>query len=103
MVDECRKNLHLKLPGAQPAFEKILSTSLTIAVNPSKEKMADYTNMAHKKDLPILVSAMQVNAQFLVTFNTKDFHSTRELGLKVEKPGDLLKEIRTKLSSLGDD
>jgi len=59
--------------------------------------------MAHKKDLPILTAAIKVKAQFLVTFNTKDFYPAEEFGLTVLAPGDLLREVRLRLSGLADE
>lgn len=100
VLEECRKNLHLKLPEALPAFEQIISHALTVLENPSKEEIAEYSKMAHKKDLPILTAALGIKAQFLVTFNTKDFYPDSELGLIVLEPGDLLKKIRHRLSEL---
>ena len=99
-IDECRKNLQNKLPDALPAFEKCIATSIAILVNPTKKEAAQYKEMAHPKDCTILTSALQINADFLVTFNTKDFFPKPDLGLKIVKPGDLLKEIRAELSRL---
>ncbi len=101
VVDECCKNLQKKLPGALPIFEQIISCTLKVVANPSNKETEPYNNMAHEKDLPILASALKIKAQFLVTFNTKDFYPKPELGLKVIEPGDLLKSIRSKLSKLG--
>ncbi|KAA3655880.1 MAG: PIN domain-containing protein [Calditrichaeota bacterium] len=100
VVEECHKNLLIKLPDAQPAFEKILTTALTITENPSKQEIMNYEKMADEKDLPILIAALKTNAQFLVTFNIKDFFPDPSLGLEVLKPGDLLKRIRTRLREL---
>jgi predicted nucleic acid-binding protein len=100
VVDECRKNLSNKLPDAQPAFEQVLSTALTVQENPSEKEISNYRKMAHEKDVPILAAALKTDAQFLVTFNTKDFYPDREPGLEVLKSGDLLKKIRARLSGL---
>lgn len=102
VVDECCKNLQKKLTEALPAFEQIISYALKVVANPSNKETALYKDMAHVKDLPILVAALKIKAQFLVTFNTKDFYPKPELGLKVVEPGDLLKRIRIKLSELED-
>ncbi len=98
VIEECRKNLQKKLPEALPAFEQIISYALKVVANPSNKETAQYNNMAHEKDLPILVAALKIKARFLVTFNSKDFYPKPELGIEVIEPGDLLKKIRTKLS-----
>ncbi len=100
VVEECLKNLQKKLPEALPVFEQIISYALKVVANPSNKETARYNNMAHEKDLPILAAALKIKAQFLVTFNTKDFYPKQELGLKVIEPGNLLKRIRIKLSEL---
>ncbi|MFQ5639598.1 MAG: PIN domain-containing protein [bacterium] len=100
VVDECLKNLHDKLPDALPSFEQIVSHALTVLENPSGEETAEYSKMAHQKDLPILTAALRIKAHFLVTFNTKDFYPDSELGLIVLQPGDLIKRIRLRLSEL---
>lgn len=103
VIDECLKNLHIKLPDAVPNFEQIISHAVTVLENPSGEESAKYGKMAHKKDLPILTAAIKIKAQFLVTFNTKDFYPNPELGVTVLEPGDLLERIRVRLSELVND
>jgi predicted nucleic acid-binding protein len=103
VIDECRKNLNIKLPDAVPTFEQIISHALTVLENLSKKETAEYSKMAQKKDLPILAVAMKIEAHFLVTFNTKDFYPNPELGLIVLEPGELLKRIRAKLSELANE
>jgi len=94
VIDECRKNLEMKLPEALPAFEQIVSHALNIVNNPSQEKTVQYTQMAHIKDVPILTAAITTNANFLVTFNTKDFYPEPHVDLNVVEPGELLNRIR---------
>jgi predicted nucleic acid-binding protein len=103
VVDECRKNLFAKLPDALPAFEKILTSAITILENPSGKETANFEKMAHIKDAPILTAALKMSAHFLVTFNTKHFNPDPELKLRVLRPGDLLKEIRARFSRLADE
>lgn len=100
VIDECRKNLHSKLPQALPHFEQIVLHALTVVNNPPKRQTAQYRQMAHEKDVPILVAALKTRTQFLVTFNTKDFYPHPNLGLIVLEPGELLKQVRRQLSRL---
>lgn len=103
VVDECRKNLQIKLSDALPTFQQIISHALTVTTNPSEKEISEYSKMAHQKDLPILTAALRIKAQFLVTFNTKDFYPDPEFGLIVLQPGDLLKMIRLRLSQLANE
>jgi len=102
VLEECHKNLQIKLPDAIPTFNRIVQHALTVLDNPSKVQTSKYQQMAHEKDLPILTSAVTIKAQFLVTFNTKDFYPDPKLGLVVLEPGELLKSIRLKLSQMTD-
>jgi predicted nucleic acid-binding protein len=58
VIAECRKNLQLKLPAAVPVFEEIVQRTLSVCSNPGHENIKKYSNMAHEKDLPILVAAI---------------------------------------------
>jgi predicted nucleic acid-binding protein len=103
VIDECRKNLQIKLPDALPQFEKIIPHALRVVKNPLQEQTVEYTQMADKKDLSILTAAIRINAQFLITFNTKDFYPDPAVGLSVMEPGELLKRIRFKLGQLAEE
>ena len=47
VIDECRKNLQIKLPASLPNFKQIISHSLTIVENPSQPETEKYKQMAH--------------------------------------------------------
>lgn len=100
VTEECYKNIQNKLPDALPNFEAIVNHAVEIAGNPSQKELKKYIHMADKKDVPILVAAIQVKADFLVTFNTRDFFPDSKTGLNVVKPGDLLKKIRIQLNEM---
>ncbi|RMG28305.1 MAG: hypothetical protein D6732_18945 [Methanobacteriota archaeon] len=102
VVDECRKNLLKKLPEALPVFEKVILHSLKVVKTPSQKDIAQYTGMAHPKDVSILTAAIKLGAQYLVTFNTKDYYPEGEIGLDVLEPGELLQKIRKRLSELAE-
>lgn len=102
VIEECRRNVQLKLPDALPQFEKIISHTLAIVDDPPPKQIAGYNQMAHEKDVSILAAAIQQKVQFLVTFNTKDFFPSPELELHVVEPGELLQRIRRKLSQMSE-
>lgn len=70
--------------------------------NSTWSEMNKFQDMAHRKDLQILTIALKVGANYLVTFDTEDFHPDPALGLVVCKPGELLKQIRSKLNELAE-
>jgi len=103
VIEECRRNLENKLPDAISTFEQIISHALKILDNPSIEKINKFEGCADKKDIPIFVAAVLSDADFLVTFNTKDFWPTPDVSLLVLEPGKLLQKIREQLNRLTND
>lgn len=102
VIEECRRNVQLKLPDALPQFEKIISHTLAIVDNPPPKLIARYNHMANEKGVPILAAAIQQKVQFLVTFNTKDYFQSQDLLLYVVEPGELLQRIRHRLSQMSE-
>ncbi|MCC5907793.1 MAG: PIN domain-containing protein [Balneolaceae bacterium] len=100
VIEECRKNIQNKLPDALPHFEQIIDHAVKIVDNPAQKELKDYLNMADEKDVPILVAAIQAKAEYLVTFNTKDYFPGDTVKLSIVKPGNLLKKIRIQLNEM---
>lgn len=98
IVEECRRNLASKIPAALPAFSAIIEHSVAVQRSPSANWMARAARHAHPKDVPILAAALQTRASYLVTFNVKDFHPPRALGIEILRPGEMLERIRRTLS-----
>ena len=60
--------------GLLRGFEKIVERSVSITTTPpDKASLCFVSNQAEKKDVSILASAVDAKAQFLVTFNVKDY------------------------------
>lgn len=99
VLEECRRNLAKKLPRAVPLFEKIVERSVSITTTPpDKALLSLVSNQADKKDVSILASAVDAKAQFLVTFNVKDYWPANATELDVLTPGELLSRIRSALN-----
>ena len=99
VLEECRRNLAKKLPRAVPLFEKIVERSVSITTTPpDKASLCFVSNQAEKKDVSILASAVDAKAQFLVTFNVKDYWPANTTRLEVLTPGELLSRIRFALN-----
>ncbi len=97
-IDECREAIGDKLSEAEPIFEKIIANSVEVLSNSTGSTMNELKDMAHRKDLQILTVAVKAGANYLVTFDTEDFHPDPKLGLIVCKPGELLRQIQIKLN-----
>ncbi len=94
VVRECRKNIKDKLPEALTVFDKIISRSVTINNHPSPQLVSDLKGQAHPKDIPILASAVEAQARFLLTFNIRHYNPSPRTRIEIIKPGDLLEKIR---------
>ena len=96
VLEECRRNLAKKLPGAITPFEKIVERCVTVKSSlPGENSLSIASNQADKKDVPILASALEAKARFLVTFNVKDYWPDNSIQLEVLTPGELLSRIRS--------
>ncbi len=103
VLEECRRNLAKKLPSAIAPFEKIVQRCVTVRRKlPDEHSLSLASNQADKKDVPILASALEIKACFLVTFNVKDYWPANTTRLEVLTPGELLSRIRLALSKQAD-
>jgi predicted nucleic acid-binding protein len=100
VISECKRNLEKKIPEALEPFENIISRTITVSADPNKKECLKYTQMVHEKDLPILASAVQNHAKYLVTFNVKHYYPNPSTPIQVVQPKELLHQIRTILSDL---
>lgn len=99
VLEECRRNLAKKLPGAIDPFENIVERCVSITTTPpDKTSLSLVSNQAHKKDVSILASAFETKSRFLVTFNVKDYWPADTTGIEISTPGELLSCIRSALN-----
>ena len=94
VLEECRRNLKIKLPESGPVFEEIVSRSIKVRKNSPVPALSSLKGQAHPKDIPILAAALKSGARFLVSFNVKHYHPSPETGIEIIRPGELLREIR---------
>jgi predicted nucleic acid-binding protein len=75
VVAETERAVARKIPRTLPNYREALrATGLRIVKDPSPEEMEAHTNIiSHQADVPIVVAAMQVQADYLVTLNRRHF------------------------------
>ncbi len=100
VIEEVRRNLARLLPQAWPAMQTIIARCLTVAADPTEAELLPYAALAHEKDLPILVAALQANCRWLVTFNLRHYQPGHP-AIVVARPGEFLAQVRDLLSRLG--
>lgn len=99
VISEVERNLQYKLPTALTTFRMLVSRCLQVVPDPSHEQVTALTGAADPKDLPILVSAINHQCQYLTTYNTRHFQPGHQ-SITILPPGDLVQRIRYLLSSI---
>jgi hypothetical protein len=72
---------------------------LQVVANPTSNDVKIYGGLTDEKDLPILVTAVQQNCPWLVTFNTRHFQPGHT-AVTTLQPGDFLQQVRHMLAKL---
>ncbi|PKO23754.1 MAG: hypothetical protein CVU38_02320 [Chloroflexi bacterium HGW-Chloroflexi-1] len=104
---ETERNLAHKAAYALPYYRQALrAIPLRVLADPLPAEVTKHAGIiAHAPDVPILVVAMQVRPDFLVTLNRKHFIDdpgvARKSGLRIGTPGDALAWVRTRLALAG--
>ena len=107
VVAETERAVARKIPRALPDFrEAIRTTGLRIVRDPSPDEIEAYTDIiAHRADVPIIVAAMRVKTDYLVTLNRRHFIDDPAVAdrskLRIGMPGDALAWVRQTLAGTG--
>jgi predicted nucleic acid-binding protein len=107
VVAETERAVARKIPRALPDFrEAIRATCLHLARDPSSDEIKAYADIiAHQADVPIVVAAMQVKTDYLVTLNRRHFIDDPGVAerskLRIGTPGDALAWVRRYLAEEG--
>lgn len=99
VIVECERNLTAKMPAALPAFNLLVSRCLQINPGPASADLSSYARLADKKDLPILVAAIQAECAWLVMFNVRHYRPGHP-AITVLRPGDFVQRVRDLLAYL---
>ena len=93
-IIEIERNLNKKLPACIPVYKEYLpKLNLEIIPLPTMEEINKYAGATAAKDIPVLVSALNGKADFLVTGDKKDFSPLKKSGalpLKIVSPAEFL-------------
>lgn len=100
VVAESERALARKAPGALSYYRRAVKLAIDrILRDPSLEEVQGHKDLIeHRADVPILVSAMQAEVDFLVTHNRRHFIDDQSVaersGLRIGTPGDALDWLR---------
>lgn len=97
VLDECERNLRLKLPAGLPVFAELLSVArVEIIEDPPDQDVAPYLALIEPGDAPILAAARAAGVHQLVTLNSRDFTPavSQATGLDIRTPGEFIAALR---------
>ena len=104
VVAETERAVARKIPRALPEFrEAIRATGLRMVRDPTPDEMEAYGDIiSHRADVPILVAAMRVKTDYLVTLNRRHFIDDPTVAdrsnLRIGTPGEALMWVRRTLA-----
>lgn len=101
VIDEVERNLHKKLPTALTLFRLLVEKSIDVLPNAPSSLVENFDGQADSKDLPILVTAIQAEVDWLLTFNSRHFYPPSD-NIRIAQPGTFIQELRHLLTSLSD-
>lgn len=98
VLTEADRNLSEKLPDLVPDHRRLMHQMAPVLLeDPSPKDTARAARIIHSKDAPILASAINGEADYLITWNTRHFHKPSVMGavrFKIMTPGEFLEEFR---------
>jgi hypothetical protein len=104
VVAETERAIARKIPHALPDYREALrATGLRIVRDPPLQDIEAHKDIiGHPADVPIIVAAMQVQTDYLVTLNRRHFIDDPDVqtrsGLRTGTPGDALAWVRERLA-----
>jgi len=98
---EADRNLSEKLPAFVSDFRDWMSLLSPVLIeDSSKKEVAHAVQIIHANDAPILAAAMNAEADYLITWNTRHFQKPsvmKAVRFKIVTPGEFLQDFRQSL------
>ena len=103
-LEEIERTITRKLPAARPVLHDFMSRlKIEIIPLPAGEKLKKYRGVIADEDLPVLVSAIECGADYLVTGDKKHFGGLRgrkDIPLKICSPSEFVEILATGIREL---
>lgn len=103
VLTEADRNLSAKLPALVSNYRHLMhQMSPTLVEDPTRTEVARAAQVIHRKDAPILAAAISAEVDYLITWNTKHFHTRpvmRVVRFRIATPGEFPEEFRRLLSA----
>lgn len=101
VLDETERNLRLKLPKALPIIVDLLANiRVELVADSPIDEFAKWLHIIEFKDAPILQAALEAEAGYFITLNTRDFtpEVAQETGLVIMEPRQFIGRLRELIS-----
>ena len=103
-LEEIVRTITRKLSAARPVFHDFMSRlKIEVIPLPKRKKLEKYCGVIVDEDLPVLVSAIECGADFLVTGDKKHFGGLRgrkDIPLKIYSPSEFVDTLSTIIREL---
>lgn len=99
VIIEAERNLAAKLPAQLPTFRLLVARCLTVVPTPDATEVSPCGGLADRKDLPILVTAIQHACPVLITFNVRHYQPGHH-DVSILNPGEFIQRVRYLLTAL---
>jgi len=104
-IEEIDRAINRKLPSLRAIFHDYMARlKLEIVPLPSKAALDDYRGVIEDADLPVLVSAIQCGATYLVTGDKKHFgglKGRKDIPVKVCTPSEVVDMVAESIRKMG--
>lgn len=92
VIVEAERTLSANLPKALSDFRLLVGKSLKIVPEPNSVDFAEYLDNNNSIDLPILITALRENCDWLVTFNIR-YLQPKSSSIKIRQPREFANKI----------
>ena len=104
-LEEIERTIRRKLPAVVPVFRESMSRmKIQIVPMPVRGELDRYRGAIDDADLPVLVSAIQSNADYLVTGDRKHFSGLRgrnDIPVKICTPAEFIDVVAACIKEMG--
>jgi predicted nucleic acid-binding protein len=94
---EIERNLKKKMPGLWSVYKRFLPRlNLTVIPLPPREELREFSGKIVEKDIPVLVSAIRGEADFLITGDKRHFEKLKgveKYQLEIVTPSEFIDSI----------
>lgn len=104
-IEEIERTINSKLPAVRPVFRDYMSRlKFQIVPLPKREELEGYRGAITDADLPVLVSAIQCEADYLVTGDKKHFgglKGRKDIPVKICSPSEFIDIVAAGIRKMG--